>query len=555
MNRVLYREWFPQIMYNHHQTGPAGHGDVRAAVPRSVQLQLRSADSRPARPRRRGDAQPVRGRRQAGRDEPPRRDYSTWWNGGLRTTVYFHNMIGLLTETIGNPTPIAIPFLPQRQLPDSNLHCADRAAGVALPAVDRLLGHRQLRGPRHRLAEPREVPLQHLPDGEELDRARQPRQLDGHAAPRSSPPQRALAPAARRTGARQTPSGDEPATASAAAAADAAGSPEDFEKLLRDPAMRDPRGFILPVGSAGLPDRDEVRQRADQDRRHRAPRDRAVHRRRQELSGRIVRREGGAGVPAARARHVRAAGPPGRFPVSGRPADPPVRQRRLDAGVPDGREVRPHPRRLRRPVREARAACRSRRPGRSPATGTAGYPDEPCDERRVHRRQPAAGGGRRGVVDDVGPAAAGRSSSPPGRRRGRWSRSSRRISGSTSRRRRRAAPATRSRSRSMRIALGDQYGGSMPSGWTRWILEQFEFPFDVVFPQELDAGNLRPSTTSSSSRPASGRPRRRRRRWRRWRWRRWRRRWRRRAAGSASGFPRSTSRWSGAYTPARPDRS
>ena len=24
MNRVLYREWFPQIMYNHHQTGPAG---------------------------------------------------------------------------------------------------------------------------------------------------------------------------------------------------------------------------------------------------------------------------------------------------------------------------------------------------------------------------------------------------------------------------------------------------------------------------------------------------------------------------------------------------
>ena len=24
MNRVLYREWFPQIVYNHHQAGPAG---------------------------------------------------------------------------------------------------------------------------------------------------------------------------------------------------------------------------------------------------------------------------------------------------------------------------------------------------------------------------------------------------------------------------------------------------------------------------------------------------------------------------------------------------
>ena len=30
----------------------------------------------------------------------------------------------------------------------------------------------------------------------------------------------------------------------------------------------------------------------------------------------------------------------------------------------------------------------------------------------------------------------------------------------------------------------------MPSGWTRWLLEQYEFPFEVVFPQTLDAGNL-----------------------------------------------------------------
>jgi hypothetical protein len=42
----------------------------------------------------------------------------------------------------------------------------------------------------------------------------------------------------------------------------------------------------------------------------------------------------------------------------------------------------------------------------------------------------------------------------------------------------------------MRIGLWDRYGGSMPSGWTRWLLEQYEFPFSVVYPQELDAGNL-----------------------------------------------------------------
>jgi hypothetical protein len=41
-----------------------------------------------------------------------------------------------------------------------------------------------------------------------------------------------------------------------------------------------------------------------------------------------------------------------------------------------------------------------------------------------------------------------------------------------------------------RIALWDQYGGSMDAGWTRWILEQFEFEFDRIFVPGLDAGNL-----------------------------------------------------------------
>ena len=42
-----------------------------------------------------------------------------------------------------------------------------------------------------------------------------------------------------------------------------------------------------------------------------------------------------------------------------------------------------------------------------------------------------------------------------------------------------------------RIGLWDQYGGSMPSGHLRWLLEQFEFDFERVFPQTLDAGNLK----------------------------------------------------------------
>ena len=44
--------------------------------------------------------------------------------------------------------------------------------------------------------------------------------------------------------------------------------------------------------------------------------------------------------------------------------------------------------------------------------------------------------------------------------------------------------------RAPRIALWDQYGGSIESGWARWILEQFEFPFTRVYAPELDAGDL-----------------------------------------------------------------
>jgi hypothetical protein len=43
----------------------------------------------------------------------------------------------------------------------------------------------------------------------------------------------------------------------------------------------------------------------------------------------------------------------------------------------------------------------------------------------------------------------------------------------------------------IRIGLYDQYAGLMPSGWTRWLFEQYEFPFQVVYPATLDAGDLK----------------------------------------------------------------
>jgi len=44
--------------------------------------------------------------------------------------------------------------------------------------------------------------------------------------------------------------------------------------------------------------------------------------------------------------------------------------------------------------------------------------------------------------------------------------------------------------RPLRIGLVDRYGGLMPAGWIRLIMERFEFPFQVVYPSQLDAGGL-----------------------------------------------------------------
>jgi hypothetical protein len=47
--------------------------------------------------------------------------YDGWWNGGIRNTASFHNVIALLTEMIGNPTPQRIPLVVQRQVPGADL--------------------------------------------------------------------------------------------------------------------------------------------------------------------------------------------------------------------------------------------------------------------------------------------------------------------------------------------------------------------------------------------------------------------------------------------------
>ncbi|MBA3671458.1 MAG: peptidase, partial [Gemmatimonadaceae bacterium] len=121
INHQLYWEWFPQIVYNHHQTGPAG--TVMFAPPfrdpfnyNYDPLVVMELDQVGAAMHARFESEGKPGVTMRSGSS-----YSTWWNGGLRTTPYFHNMVGLLTETIGSPTPTKIPFVPDQQLPRADL--------------------------------------------------------------------------------------------------------------------------------------------------------------------------------------------------------------------------------------------------------------------------------------------------------------------------------------------------------------------------------------------------------------------------------------------------
>jgi hypothetical protein len=119
MSRQTYIEWIPQIVYNHHQSGPAG--TVVAGPPYRDPfnhvfdpLIITSLDA--------VGAAMINRLHQEDRAGYTRLDgsvFSTWWNGGLRTTPYYHNQIGILTEIIGSPTPSNVPLIPDRLIPNN----------------------------------------------------------------------------------------------------------------------------------------------------------------------------------------------------------------------------------------------------------------------------------------------------------------------------------------------------------------------------------------------------------------------------------------------------
>ncbi|HKJ03477.1 MAG TPA: M14 metallopeptidase family protein, partial [Longimicrobiales bacterium] len=105
VSRVLYTQWYPQIVYNQHQAGPdyarifippfadPVNPDIHPGVTTGVNLVGAAMAARFAQKHMPGYVS--------------RAVYSMWWNGGMRLTPYFHNMVGLLTETSHrNPMPL-----------------------------------------------------------------------------------------------------------------------------------------------------------------------------------------------------------------------------------------------------------------------------------------------------------------------------------------------------------------------------------------------------------------------------------------------------------------
>ena len=103
-SHILYNQWYPQIVHNHHQTSPAWariflppfsdpvNPNIHPGVTTGVNLVGTAMANRFAMKKMPGVVSDFQ--------------YSMWWNGGMRTVPYFHNQIGILTEVAhAIPTP------------------------------------------------------------------------------------------------------------------------------------------------------------------------------------------------------------------------------------------------------------------------------------------------------------------------------------------------------------------------------------------------------------------------------------------------------------------
>jgi zinc carboxypeptidase len=499
INRIFYQEWFPQIVYNHHQTGPAGtvlfappfrdpfnyyHDPL---VPLGIDLVGAAMHNRFA----------VEGK--PGATTRSGAPYSTWWNGGLRSTTGFHNMIGLLTESIGNPTPIEIPFLPAKLL---------AKADQAYPVAPQKWHFRQ--SIEYSMTANRavlDVASKHREDflfniyrmgknsierGSRDNWTIHPKVLaDVQAAiAKDAPPQ------AEGAGRRGGDAGGGDAGDTGGGGGRQRGVSIKYYEILRNPVNRDPRAYVIP---SDQPDFLTATKFVNALIKNGIAIERAT----------AAFQAGGKSYPAGSyvIKTAQAFRPhvldmfepqdhPDDIPYPGGPPTPPYDSAgwtlAYQMGVVFDRFLEP----VDGPFEKINGPARATRGTVSNTSGAAGFilSHQVNDafvainrllgsSEEVHwLKQPLSVNGKaygpgtiyipnktttlskiQKLAAEVGLNFEGIPAKPEGEAL---------------------------KLKPLRIGLWDRYGGSMPSGWTRFLLEKFEFPFTVVYPGTLDAGNL-----------------------------------------------------------------
>ena len=492
-NRMMYREWFPAIMYNHHQTGPAGavlfappfrdpfNYNFDPLIPLGIDTVGAAIHTRLAAEGKPGAVM---------RTGAP---YSTWFNGGIRTTSYFHNQIGILTETIGNPTPVEIPFVLDMQLP---------RADVPNPIQPRTFYFKEaieysvtnnyaildIASKRHEdfLYNMYKMAKNAIDNGSRDHWTIHPKRIE---AAREAID--AAAAGASRGGENIGPRGGRGGGGGRGGAPIAI-----YNTVLHDPKMRDPRGFILPSDQPDF-----------------------------LTATKFVNILMKAGVFVHRATAA--------FTVAGKPypagsyvvkAAQPFRAHLMDMFEPqDHPDDIPYPGGAPRPPYDVTGYNIAYSMGIAFDRILEAFdgpfekiPDlAPMPQGTV--AQAPTGGGYL-LSHEVNDSFVAVNRLLKANEEVFWLKASASANGRTYPVGTMFIPAKSStlpvlqklaadkglifdavaarpagdamKLKPVRIGLWDQYGGSMPSGWTRWLFEQYEFPFEVVFPGTLDAGNL-----------------------------------------------------------------
>jgi hypothetical protein len=468
INRILYHEWMPQILYNHHQSGPAGtvvwsspqRDPYNYNLDPLVILGLQALGTH-MHQRLAAEGKPGAVMSSGG-------PYDGWWNGGIRNTANFHNILAILTETIGSPTPMRIPFVAARQIPsrDQPFPIAPqewrfRQSMEYSVSFNRAVIDYAARNREHLLFNIWRMGQRSIERGSQDYWTPSPTRINAVA---------------------ETMGGAGPATGSGQGGR-GGGAGEAAWAALRRPELRDPRGFIIP---SDQPDFLTAIKFVNALREvnvevHRAVKDFTVGTRKYPAGSFVVMT-----AQAFRPHVMDMFEPqdhPNVIPYPGAPPTPPYDTAgwtlAFQMGVRFDRILEPFTGPFER-VPDWNVPPPPGRVNASRGHRSLTLSKRTNDASRVVNRMLAAGEAVT-MTEEVFQFAAG------GESQNRLQALSQELGVPLQ-----SIPvATRaSRLRAPRIGLWDQYGGSMPSGWTRWILEQFEFPFERVFPQELDAGGL-----------------------------------------------------------------